>query len=102
MYNRTYNLDMNIIFEWDENKRQKTLKARGLDFMDAQHVFTKDAFIVKAADKYPETRYILIGPLFTRIVVIVFCKRVKKVRIISMRKANKREVKKYYEKSKEE
>ena len=44
--------------------------------------------------EYKEKRYIAIGTVKERVVVIVFTKRENKTRIISMRKANEREKKK--------
>ncbi len=80
-------------FEWDENKRRLNIEKRGLDFEDAKEIFSEDAFIVEDNRKnYGEIRYILYGYLCSRLVILVFTKREKNIiRIISMRKANKRE-----------
>ena len=83
-------------FEWDEDKRRINLRKHGLDFADAHRAFTEDAFIiVDDREDYGEGRYILLGLLYERIVVIVFTVRDDVIRIISMRKANKREQKSY-------
>lgn len=42
---------------------------------------------------YGETRYITLGELEKRVIVLVHTKRVGRIRIISMRKANEREKK---------
>lgn len=80
-------------FEWDENKRHLNIEKHGLDFEDAEEIFTDDAFIIEDNRKnYGEVRYVLYGHLCNRIVVAVFTKREENIiRIISMRKANKRE-----------
>jgi len=83
-------------FEWDENKRRINLRKHGLDFADAQLAFMDDAFVIPDdREDYDEDRYILLGPMRERIVVIVFTVRGDVVRIISMRKANKWEQKGY-------
>ncbi|MBN1993824.1 MAG: BrnT family toxin [Anaerolineae bacterium] len=73
-------------FEWDEDKRRTNLHKHGLDFND-------DAFVVEDPhDDYDETRYILLGMLAQSIIVISFTVRKDEIiRIISMRKASKRE-----------
>ncbi len=90
-------------FEWDENKRRINLQRHGLDFGDAHLVFNNDAFVVEDPhddyDDDDETRYILQGMLYEYIVIIVFTIRNEEmIRIISMRKANKREQKGYVKK----
>lgn len=83
-------------FEWDENKRRINLQKHGLDFADAYQAFTEDAFvIIDDREDYGESRYILLGLMRERIKVIAFTVRGDVIRIISMRKANKREQKSY-------
>ena len=86
-------------FEWDENKRRINLREHGLDFADAYRAFSEDAFVIIDDRKdYNEYRYILLGLMHERIVVIAFTVRGNVIRIISMRKANKREQKSYMQK----
>jgi len=86
-------------FEWDEDKRRINLRNHGLDFANAHRVFTKDAFVtVDDREDYGEERYTLLGLMRERIVVIAFTVRYDVIRIISMRKANKREQKNYVQK----
>lgn len=89
-----------MIFEWDENKRRNNLQKHGLDFRDAHLVFTDDAFVLEDPhDDYDNTRYILQGMLKQVIVIIVFTMPDDEtIRIISMRKANKKEQKDYVQK----
>ena len=83
-------------FVWDESKRRSNLQKHGLNFADAYWAFTDDAFvIVDDREDYGEDRYILLGLVYERIVVIAFTVRGDVIRIISMRKANKREQKSY-------
>ena len=78
--------------EWDENKRASNLKKHSIDFDDAQLIFNDEAIIVEDRRKdYGEKRYRLINFLHGELVILVFTKRNDSVRVISLRKANKRE-----------
>ena len=85
---------MSITF--DPAKRAATLASRGLDMQDAGEVFAGATITVEddRAD-YGEDRYITIGLLAGRMVVIAWTPRGSDYRIISMRKANAREQEKY-------
>lgn len=81
---------------WDEEKRAKTLAERGLDFADAERVF--EDVIATGEDTrkdYGERRFIAVGYLEGRMVVVVWTPRGGGRRIISMRKANEREFEKF-------
>ncbi|ARC89983.1 BrnT family toxin [Rhodovulum sp. MB263] len=82
--------------EFDPNKRQITLDQRGLDMADAAKVFEGDTLTVED-DRfdYGEVRYITIGYLSGRMVLLAWTQRGAARRIISMRKANAREQKAY-------
>ena len=81
---------------WDEEKRQKTLQERGLDFADARRVFNEASLTFPDLRKsYGENRYITVGFLDHRMVVLVHTPRDGGMRIISMRKANEREIEHY-------
>ncbi len=85
---------MRIVF--DPAKRAETLRKRRIDFLDAEHVFAGPKFTF--ADQrfaYPEPRYITIGLLAGRMVVVVWTPTENGRRIISMRKANDREKARY-------
>jgi uncharacterized DUF497 family protein len=71
---------------WDEAKRQKTLKERGLDFADAKMVFAGRSMTLPDERRdYAEPRFITAGWLAGRFVVIVWTPRGGSRRIISMR-----------------
>ena len=79
---------------FDRTKRDKTLKARGLDFRRAREVFsTLQLTRLDDRREYGEQRFITAGRLDDRMVVIVWTPRGRARRIISMRKANEREIK---------
>ncbi|MFA6069857.1 MAG: BrnT family toxin [Janthinobacterium sp.] len=85
---------MRITF--DAVKREKTLRERGLDFARARVVF--DGFTITLQDQrqdYGEPRFITAGWLDARLVVLVWTPRGLARRIISMRRANEREIDKY-------
>ncbi len=82
--------------EYDHDKRDYTLHARGLDFARAREVF--DGIHVTSEDcryDYGERRYITAGLLDARVVVLIWTQRGSVRRIISMRYANDREKSKY-------
>lgn len=85
-------------FYWDENKRQKTLKERGLDFADAHKVFADDYALSAPDPRYDsDQRWLLIGTLNDELVIIIaYIELTSDIyRIISMRKAEKSEIKRY-------
>ncbi|NVO04552.1 MAG: BrnT family toxin [Rhodoferax sp.] len=85
---------MQIAF--DPAKQAKTLAERGLDFADAAQVFADISYTVAdiRAD-YGEQRFMTIGLLAGREVVLIWTPRGTARRIISMRYANEREIAKY-------
>lgn len=85
---------MNI--SYDEPKRRKTLEERGLDFAHADRVFQgKTLQIVDDRFDYGEVRYQTMGMLNDRLVMVVWTLRDEARHIISMRKCNDREQKRY-------
>lgn len=82
--------------EWDNKKRDKTLSERGLDFADVALIDWDEALTVEDTRlEYGETRYITFAEIHGRLCVIAWCYRGDAIRVISMRKANSREVKRY-------
>lgn len=81
---------------FDAVKRDHTLRERGLDFADAAKVFDGHHFTrIDDRQDYGEDRYISVGLLEGRMVVLVWTPRGAARRIISMRKANEREQQEY-------
>ncbi|HEU0231491.1 MAG TPA: BrnT family toxin [Burkholderiaceae bacterium] len=82
--------------EFDAHKRDKTLIERGLDFARANEVFTGRHLTTQdTRGDDGEPRYITVGNLDERIVVMAWAPRGEARRIISMRKANEREQARY-------
>lgn len=79
--------------EFNQTKRAKTLVERGLDFADAEQVFAgKHLTLEDTREDYDEQRFQTAGWLGGRIVILIWTPRGKARRIISMRKANEREI----------
>ena len=85
-------------FEWDEAKNQANRRKHGLDFADAPLVFAGPILTFEDQRRpYGEQRYLTVGTLAGRMVVIAHTLRGDATRIISMRKANARESARYQE-----
>jgi uncharacterized protein len=85
---------MQITF--DEEKRRRTLEDRGLDFADADRIFDGPEF-TQLDDRfdYPEARYQTYGILNERLVMIAWTPVEGGIHVISMRKCNDREQRKF-------
>ncbi len=92
-----------LLFEWDPDKAKKNMKVHGVFFDEASTSF-KDALSLTIYDPLhseDEDRMVLIGNSFkNRVLVIVHTERGDKIRIISARKATKKERKQYEENTK--
>ncbi len=84
-------------FEWDDAKNDACFETRGIDFAYAARAFL-DPHRIVAQDRrrdYGEDRYRLLGAIDGRTYVIVYTMRGSAIRIISARKANRKEVVNY-------
>ncbi len=85
-------------FEWDEEKNRLNIDKHGTSFEEAVQVFD-DVHLsrVDTREEYGEVRKITIGMIAGTIVaVVVHTDRDEAIRIISARKANKRERSTYH------
>ena len=85
-----------IHFEWDENKNNSNVIKHGVDFIESESAFyDNNALVIPDPDhSEDEERFILIGlSLKGNLLVVVHCYRNndETIRIISSRKATKRE-----------
>jgi uncharacterized protein len=79
-------------FSWHEPKRQTTLANRGLDFAQAAEIFAGPTFTFEDDRRdYGEMRWVTLGLLRQKVVVIVHTETEDEIRIISMREATKNE-----------
>jgi uncharacterized protein len=91
-----------IIFEWDKAKAALNKKKHGVSFEEAQSIFYDEcAFeFFDSGNSLDEDRFIMLG-LSVRLRVLVACHCVREegnvIRIISARKATKKESKYYWE-----
>jgi uncharacterized DUF497 family protein len=91
-------------FEWDEDKSITCYLTRGFDFAYAAFAFADPDRIIRQDHRfiYGEDRYELIGRIEGRLYVVIYTPRDDRVRIISARKANSRELKRYENRSNED
>lgn len=84
-------------FEWDEAKSDACFAQRGFDFAYAARAFFDPNRLIQADTRhsYGEARYVVWGKIEQRLFVVVYTPRQGCVRIISARKASKREIKHY-------
>jgi len=83
--------------EWDESKRQSNIQKHGIDFIGIERVFA--GYTITILDDrfdYCESRFITLGLLSSRVVVITHAKTGEVIRIISVRKATKNEEASYF------
>lgn len=81
---------------WDEDKRERTLRERGLDFADVALAEWDEALTVEdLREEYGERRFVSLVPIKDRLCVVAWCIRGTALRVISLRKANGRERKRY-------
>jgi len=89
---------LSLIFEWDEEKADENLRKHGVSFDEAKTVFN-DPFSVTIYDpdhSTDEQRYVDIGlSLKGRLVVVSYCERGDAIRLISSRKATRKEQRDY-------
>lgn len=89
-----------MVFEWDENKDRINKKKHGISFEVAVRVFLDDMRIEKidfAHSTVDEERINIIGRVENMIILfVVTTERSGKIRIISARRAEKKEEEEYY------
>jgi uncharacterized DUF497 family protein len=82
-------------FEWDSQKAKINAEKHGITFEEASKLFRGRADFVEIFDQshsVDEDRFIAIGPIVKGIVVVVYIeKSLDLIRIISARKATKKE-----------
>jgi len=85
--------------EWDPQKALSNLRKHGIDFADAVSVFEDDLAITIPDDFPDEQGFVTMGvDVRDRILVLVYAWRGEYIRLISARKATRRERRVYGEK----
>lgn len=71
-------------FEWDDYKREKVLRERGVDFVDAAMIFDGPVFTRPDGRDYGgEDRFVSIGYADDLCVVVVYTRRGEAIRLIT-------------------
>jgi len=82
-------------FEWDEKKSRANKSKHGIDFNTATKLWN-DQDRIEIQTNFPaENRNALIGKIDDKLWTAIFTRRVDTIRIISVRRARKKEIKLY-------
>ena len=83
-------------FEWDAEKARINAEKHGVEFASVSD-FDFDTALVVVDDRfgYRETRFVALGLIGPRVHQLAFTMRGNLIRVISLRKANKREIRTY-------
>jgi len=85
-----------VRLEWDEVKRRENLRKHGIDFLEIETLF--EGYTVTLEDDrydYGERRFVTFGIVEGRVVAVAHTERDGAIRIISIRKATRREEQSY-------
>jgi hypothetical protein len=92
-----------LLFEWDPKKAKDNFDTHGISFDEASTAFgdTLSLVIFDPLHSEDEDRFVLIGNSYrNRLLVVIHTERRDYVRLISARKASKKERKQYEENAK--
>ncbi len=83
-------------FAWDEAKRLANIAKHGVDFIEAKRMLGDMPLLLDDDRRdYGERRCLAVGPVDGRLLIVIFTIRDGVFRIVSARKANARERRKY-------
>ena len=85
-------------FEWDEKKSRANKLKHGVDFNTATELWSYQDRIEIQTNFPAENRNALIGKIGEKLWTAIFTRRVEAIRIISVRRARKKETKLYEQK----
>lgn len=84
-------------FTWDPEKRLSNLRKHGLDFAEAERVFSGQTLTIPDRRfAYGEARFSTMGLMGDAVVVIIHAETDDEIRVISMRKAERHEREKFF------
>ena len=88
---------MAMEFDWDDVKNEACLKEREFDFTYAAQCFMDPHRMISRDSRfdYGEDRFHVLGQIDGRVFFVTYTLRAEVIRIISARKANQREIKRY-------
>jgi hypothetical protein len=89
--------DDGVSFEWDPDKARANARKHRIEFADAVAVFEDaSAVTISDDDSTDEERWVTIGQdSFDRLLVVIYTWRGTNIRLISARKASRREQREY-------
>lgn len=88
-----------MLYTWDQTKNRRNIELRSIDFAVVHHFEWNGALVAEdTRQAYGEKRYQALGMLSGKLHVLIFTPRNEATRVISLRRANKRE-EKIYEKA---
>lgn len=84
-------------FEWDMAKSDLCQISRNFDFTYVLSVFIDQNLLIEKDQRwdYGEERFRALGVIDEKVFVVIYTKRPSAMRIISARRANRREVRRY-------
>lgn len=88
-----------MVFEWDRRKAAQNIAKHAVPFDYAARVFL-DPYRLDSEDTrrtYGEERRLILGRIERRVYAVAYTMRGEVIRLISARKANQREQRKYHE-----
>jgi uncharacterized protein len=92
-------------FEWDDTKAEINYRKHGVDFETATETFA-DPFALERADlshaRNGEERFLITGMASARLLTVVYTNRRDRIRLISARRATRREHDDYYRQNSED
>jgi uncharacterized DUF497 family protein len=84
-----------IKFEWDSHKANLNVAKHGIDFEDAKTIFLDPKRLQTESYRNEEARYLVVGKVEDRVIVVVYVVRGEYYRLISARRAREYEKKRY-------
>lgn len=91
--------EMDFAFNWDEEKNEQNIRDHGIDFNDAKEIFYGPTIEALDADHSAvEERYTAYGMATGRVLRVTYTMRGEVYRLISARKADRNDTRRYYEK----
>jgi uncharacterized protein len=91
------NYTLLVRVEWDEAKRVENLRKHGIDFIGVEKLF--EGYTATVDDErfdYDEQRFVTFGVMEGRVLAVAHTEREGTIRIISIRKATRREEQSYF------
>ncbi|MEK6768866.1 MAG: BrnT family toxin [Gemmatimonadota bacterium] len=87
-----------VQFEWDARKAVSNLGKHGVDFADAATVLHDDRAVTVRDEMSGEERFVTVGTdALGRVLTVVYTWREERARLISARRATRREQREYEE-----